>query len=169
MLPLTLVFVNFTSLFAPCIFIELLSRKLPTIMHHLIVKVSYKIISVPTCFGGGYYHRRGEFLHWNLKHRWYKTKSVLLCTRCKVRLSLLIHTKHGRHFVYCALCGKLTKFDICKDLWSKCAPFALIGYIKCVCTTKNRGVIRTLWCQEPQCVNVTVPTQGRRWAVYNVL
>jgi hypothetical protein len=43
-----------TSLFAPCISIALLSRKLPTIIHHLVRnKICSKIVSTSIFFGGG--------------------------------------------------------------------------------------------------------------------
>ena len=47
----------------------------------MLNKSGYKIISAPTCFGGGYHRRQGEFLHCKPEHFWYKTESVFLCTQ----------------------------------------------------------------------------------------
>jgi hypothetical protein len=69
-LPHQIAFSSFTSLFAPCIFIELSPRNLPTIMNLLMLKkISYKIISAAKCFGVRYHHHQEEILHCKLEHR----------------------------------------------------------------------------------------------------
>jgi len=46
-------------------------------------------------------------------------------------------------FKYKETKGKIIKFAICQDLWSKCGPFAVISYVMCLRTTKNGTVFRT--------------------------